>query len=179
MELCGGSFVENTIHMVDLLRFFLGDISVVSAFYFNRKSNEGPEPINMPHVYDVNYQFTSGAVANATTSRVLTNVSYQRRTMTVVADDALIDWSARQVSLNGETVAEWDEQPNAFALQARAFVNAVKKGDPKGVRSPYVEALNSLTAVLGANLSAEQDGERVVLDDMVQGHVVWTPKELS
>ena len=93
MELCGGSFVENTIHMVDLLRFFLGDISVVSAFYFNRKANEGPEPINMPHVYDVNYQFTSGAVANATTSRVLTNVSYQRRTMTVVADDALIDWS--------------------------------------------------------------------------------------
>ena len=178
MELCGGSFVENTIHMVDLLRFFLGNISAVSAFYFYRKPGEGPEPINMPHVYNVNYQFESGAVANATTSRVLTNVSYQRRTVTVVADDALIDWSAREVSLNGETVAQWDEQPNAFALQARGFVDAVKKGDPKAVRSPYAEALNSLTAVLGANVSAEQGGGRVLLEDMVRGDVVWVPKEL-
>jgi len=179
MELCGGSFVENTIHMVDLLRFFLGDISAVSAFYYYRTPGEGPEPINMPHVYDVNYQFASGAVANATTSRVLTNVSYQRRTVTVVADDALIDWSARQVSLNGETVAEWDEQPNAFALQARAFIDAVKKEDPQAVRSPYEEALNSLTAVLGANLSAEEGGRRVVLDDMVRGDAVWIPKEIE
>lgn len=177
MELCGGSFVENTIHMVDLLRFFLGDISAVSAFYFDRKPGEGPEPINMPHVYNVNYQFVSGAVANATTSRVLTNVPYQRRTVTVVADDTLIDWSAQDVSVNGEVVAKWDDRPNAFALQARAFVEAVKNGDNKGVRSPYAEALNSLTAVLGANVSAEQGGARVVLDDMVQGNVIWTPKE--
>jgi predicted dehydrogenase len=178
MELCGGSFVENTVHMVDLLRFFLGDINAVSAFYFDRKPGEGPEPINMPHVYDVNYQFSCGAVANATTSRVLTNVSYQRRNVTVVADDALIDWSSQHVSLNGETVAKWEERANPFALQARAFVDAVKQGDPKAVRSPYAEALNSLTAVLGANASAEAGGQRVILDDMVRGDVVWVPKEL-
>ena len=49
-ELCGGSFVENTIHTVDLLRYFLGDIAKVSAFYFERQPGEGPEPINMPFV---------------------------------------------------------------------------------------------------------------------------------
>lgn len=178
MELCGGSFVENTIHMVDLLRYFMGDIEAVSAFYFYRKPGEGPEPINMPHVYDVNYQFASGAVANATTSRVLTNVSYQRRSVTVVADDLLIDWAVDQVSVNGETVAQWEDRPNAFALQARAFIDAVRAQDPKDVRSPYDEALNSLTAVLGANASAEQGGQSIVLEDMVRGDVVWEPKEL-
>jgi myo-inositol 2-dehydrogenase / D-chiro-inositol 1-dehydrogenase len=179
MELCGGSFVENTIHMVDLLRYFLGDISAVSAFYHKRKPGEGPEPINMPHVYNVNYQFKSGVVANATTSRVLTQVAYQRRNVTVVADDAVIDWSTRSVSLNGEVVAEWADQPNAFALQAGAFIAAVKAGDPGAVRSPYAEALNSLTAVLGANLSAEKDGARVALADMVEGKAIWVPKEIT
>lgn len=177
MALCGGSFVENTIHMVDLLRFFLGDISAVSAFYFYRKPGEGPEPIDMPHVYGVNYQFANGVVANATTSRVLTNVPYQRRNVTVVADDMLIDWAVDKVVCNGETVAEWADRPNAFALQARAFIDAVKAGDPKAVRSPYAEALNSLTAVLGANVSAEQGGGAVMLEDMVRGDVAWTPKE--
>ena len=47
-ELCGGSFVENTIHTVDLLRYFLGDIESVSAFYVERKPGEGPEPMNLP-----------------------------------------------------------------------------------------------------------------------------------
>lgn len=177
MELCGGSFVENTIHMVDLLRFFLGDIAAVSAFYFYRKPGEGPEPINMPHVYDVNYRFASGVVGNATTSRVLTQVSYSRRELMVVADDALIEWSGQHVMVNGEKVAEWTDRPNPFAAQAHAFVAAVKKGDPKAVRSPYGQALNSLTAVLGANASAERDGERIALDDLVSGKVIWVPKE--
>jgi predicted dehydrogenase len=177
MELCGGSFVENTIHMVDLLRFFLGDIAAVSAFYFYRKPGEGPEPINMPHVYDVNYRFASGVVGNATTSRVLTNVSHSRRDVTVVADDALIEWSGAHVSVNGEKVAEWPDRPNPFALQAKAFVAAVKKGDPKAVRSPYVQALNSLAAVIGANASAQRDGERIWLKDLVAGHVAWALSE--
>ena len=69
-ELCGGSFVENTIHTVDLLRYFLGDIEAVSAFYVERQPGEGPEPMNLPHVYNVNYRFTNGVTANVSVSRV-------------------------------------------------------------------------------------------------------------
>ena len=177
MALCGGSFVENTIHMVDLLRFFLGDIEAVSAFYVERQSGEGPEPINMPHVYNVNYRFKSGAVANALTSRVLTNTSHARREVTVVADDALLEWSANKVALNGEDVEVWDDRPNAFALQAQAFVDAVRKDDTSLMRSPYGEALNSLAAVLGANASAERGGEIVLLEDVASGRVTWSPEE--
>ena len=53
---------------------------------------------------------------------------------------------------------EWEggERENAFANQARAFVAAVRAGDPGRVKSPYGGALNSLAAVLGANVSAER-----------------------
>ena len=168
-ELCGGSFVENTVHMVDLLRYLLGDIDKVSAFYFMRQPGEGPEPINMPHVYDVNYCFASGVVANATTSRVLTNVPASRREVIIVSDDSLIEWSARKVVENGETVWEAEDKENAFAAQARAFVQAAHTGDPESMRSPYHGSLNSLAAVLGANASAERGGQLIALDEFTAG----------
>lgn len=176
-EECGGSFVENTIHMVDLVRYFLGDISDVSAFYGWRARGEGPEMMNMPHVYDVNYRFASGVVGNATTSRVLTNADGAgRRDVVLVCDDSMIEWSTNKVVENGKTI--WEEEATgraAFALQAQAFIAAVKAGDPSRMRSPYGPSLNSLAAVLGANASAERDGERLSLADVQAGSVAWNP----
>jgi myo-inositol 2-dehydrogenase/D-chiro-inositol 1-dehydrogenase len=171
VELCGGSFVENTIHMVDLLRYLLGDIRSVSAFYYDRQPGEGPEPINMPHVYNANYRFESGVVANATTSRVLTNVGASRREVTVVSDDSLMTWSQRDIQENGESVYQAPEGDNAFASQARAFVKAVASGDASLLRSPYSDALNSLAAVLAANISASRGGEVIDLKAFEEGKI--------
>lgn len=180
-EECGGSFVENTIHMVDLVRYFLGDIADVSAFYHWRKPGEGPEMMNMPHVYDVNYQFASGVVGNATTSRVLTEANGAgRREVVIICDDALIEWSTTEVTVNGETVFE--DEPGgrvAFARQAQAFIDAVKAEDPALMRSPYGPSLNSLAAVLGANASAERNGERLALADIESGQVAWNPRHCA
>lgn len=170
-ELCGGSFVENTIHMVDLLCYFLGDIEAVSAFYVGRQPGEGPEPMNMPHVYNVNYRFTSGVTANVSVSRVLTNVSISRGEVILVNDDSLIEWSGQQVKENDETVWETSERVNAFALQAKAFIEAVQAGEPSMMRSAYPASINSLAAVLGANASAERGGELIQLDDFVAGRI--------
>jgi len=167
-DLCGGTFVENTIHYVDLLRYFLGDIESVSAFYVDRKPSEGPPPMDTPHVYNVNYRFKGGVTANATTSRVLTNVSVSRREVLVVSDDSMISWSSNEVVENGETF-EGVEKANAFGRQAEAFVAAVRAKDPEATRSAYPDALNSLSAVLGANLSAERGGELVSLAELETG----------
>jgi predicted dehydrogenase len=170
-ELCGGSFVENSIHTVDLLRYFLGDVEAVSAFYVERKPGEGPEPMNLPHVYNVNFRFANGLTANVCTSRVLTNVNVSRWEVIVVSDDSLIEWSSRKIAENRQTVWEATERINLFALQAQAFVQAVRAGDPNMMKSPYADGLNSLAAVLGANASAERGGELVRLEDFVAGRV--------
>lgn len=170
-ELCGGSFVENTIHTVDLLRYFLGAIESVSAFYVDRKPGEGPEPMDMPHVYNVNYRFTSGVTANVSVSRVLTNVSISRQQVMLVSDDSLIEWSGQKVVENGETIWETTESVNPFALQAQAFVKAVRSSDASMMRSSYAASMNSLAAVLGANASAVRGGELVLLEDFTAGRI--------
>ena len=175
MELSGGSFVENTIHMVDLLRYLLGDIERVSAFYLYREPGEGPEPINNPHAYTANFRFESGVIANATTSRVLTNVKASRMEVTIVSDDSLLDWSPQEIVENGDTIWEATpgEETNPSARQARSFIEAVRAADPQAVRSSYVASHNTLAAVLGANISAERDGESIALQDVVDGRVRW------
>ena len=138
-------------------------------FTHYRKPGEGPEPINLPHVYDVNYRFQSGVVASVTTSRVLTNVNASRREVLVVCDDSLLEWSAERVVENGETIFELPDRDNPFAGQARAFVDAIRSGDASGLRNGYGQALNSLAAVLGANASASAGGALIRLDDFVSG----------
>jgi len=160
--------------MVDLLRYFLGDIERVSAFYGWRRPGEGPEPMDLPHVYGVNYRFASGAVANATTSRVLDHVKASRREVLIVSDDSLIEWSAQRVVENGQVVFEAPPGNDASAFQARGFIEAVKAGDPAATRSPYGPSNNSLAAVLGANASAERDGEVLRVADVVAGTVRWS-----
>jgi predicted dehydrogenase len=167
MDLCGGTFVENTIHYVDLLRYFLGDITAVSAFYVDRKPGEGPAPMDLPHVYNVNLQFASGVTANATTSRVLTNVKVSRREILVVSDDSMIIWKTDQATENDEPVGTREEGNVAFAKQARSFVSALQANDPSMVKSPYSDGVNSLAAVLGANESAANGGKVVDLKAMV------------
>ena len=168
----GGSFVENTIHRVDLLRYLTGtNYTAVSAFYVGRKADEGPEPMNLPHVYNVNYRFNSGITANTTTSRVMYGSGRTQRRLLIVSDDSLIEWSSTKVIENGQTVWESEGHDNAFALQAQAFVAAVQSGDASKTLSPYGDALNSLAAALGANLSAEQGGELVRVADLISGRI--------
>lgn len=163
MELCGGSFVENTIHMVDLLRYLYGDISAVSAFYLERKPEEERDQMNLPHAYLVNYRFTNGVAANCTTSRCLTDAGVSRREVLLISEGSMIEWSTQRIVENGQVIWEEEAPANAFALQAAAFVRAVREGDPTAVRSPYSEALNSLEAVLGANDSAARGGQLLEL----------------
>ncbi len=131
--------------------------------------------MNLPHVYNVNYRFASGVTANCTTSRVLTGVNVSRRDVVVVSDDSLIEWSGQQVVENGEVRYGVEERVNPFALQARAFVGAVRAGDPGRMRSSYADGMNSLAAVLGANASAERGGEVIALADFISGKVTWNP----
>ena len=171
-ELCGGSFVENTIHRIDLLRYLVDDdYAAISAFYVPRQPDEGPEPMNLPHVYNVNYRFASGITANATTSRVMYETKAGKREMVIVSDDSVVEWSPKKIVENGEVVWETEDDTNAFRTQAEAFVQAVQTGDASHARSPYADGLNTLAGVLGANLSAEAGGELVQVDDLISGRV--------
>ena len=90
---------------------------------------------------------------------------------------SIIEWTPTKVTENGEVVWEGETQARgAFFSQTRAFIEAVQAGDPNMPRSPYVPSINSLAAVLGANTSAENGGQLLLLDDLVAGTGTGTEK---
>lgn len=167
MELCGGSFVENTVHAIDLLRYQLDDdYESVSAFYFERPYDPDPNAINLPYVYNANYKMKSGTVVNVTTSRVLTNTKAGRHETLIICDDVLLEFSHAKVIENGEIVWEAAEKTNPFDVQTKQFLDAIRTGDARKVRNTYSSSLNSLAAVLGANKSASNDGAVFRCDEL-------------
>jgi len=160
--------VENTIHTIDFLRYLYGDITLVSAFYLDRKPGEERGPMNLPHAYLVNYRFANGVAVQATTSRCLTDAGVNKWEVLLVSEGSLIDWSSRRIIENGQVI--WEDSPptNPFAAQSTAFLQAMREGNPAAVKSPYSEALNSLAAVLGANESAARGGELVWIEEWMR-----------
>jgi len=178
----GSSVVEAGIHQTDLMRYWCGEIDSVQAHYVPRDSALAAIEGDNPTAYSVTYTFANGAVGHLIMSR-LARVFYQESYMHVL-------WDHGHLSLEPQgPVAYFHDgaytprtPPSAEVLRHRlpagnrgdatleanrAFVRAVAQGDPSYIRSPFSDAMYSLAAVLGANVSAGRDGASVSIQDLL------------
>ena len=182
-EWSGSSAVEAGIHQTDLMRYWCGEIDSVQARYVARDAalveTEGDNPL----AYSVTYAFANGAVGHLIMSR-LAQVFHQENYLHIL-------WDHGQLSMEPDGPVAFyyegeypppatpptkqlrhplrtaDRGDSTLAIN-RAFVAAVSRKDPAGIRSPFPDAMRSLAAVLGANASSERNGERVYLADLLE-----------
>ncbi|MBT3266978.1 Gfo/Idh/MocA family oxidoreductase [Candidatus Poribacteria bacterium] len=181
MDWSGASVVEAGIHQVDLMRYWCGDIAWVEATYMHRDASDIEDGGDNPYAYRVAYGFESGAIGSLIMSRLRRsyyNDGYQG-----------ITWTHGQVKFEGHDAVAYhydgpyppEQRPSAEELRhvlptaqgedpttalARAFVGAVAARSEDGLRSTFSGSMNSLAAVLGANISDRLGGERVSLADL-------------
>jgi len=72
MAQSGGQIVEQTTHQVDLLRYLVGEVAEVHAYYATRALND-VENLDIPDVYALSLQFENGAVGTLSSTCVLRN----------------------------------------------------------------------------------------------------------
>lgn len=180
----GGTVVEGGIHPLDLWRYWLGDVVWTQATYIHRPPEEVFDGADNPYAYSVNFGFECGAVGSMTLSRL----------RKVYATQSLhqVLWSEGHLRLEGNEVAVYhyngdyppakppssesvrsllplsEPQDTTLAI-ARAFVTAVAQEDASLVRSTFSDAMNSLTAVIAANVSDEMGGVKVYLKELLSG----------
>lgn len=172
----GMTVVEAGIHLLDLWRYWMGDVEWVQAHYLHRPRREIIDDADNPYAYSVLFGFAGGAIGTMTLSRL-------RKVFTSHADHQLLWTEGRAViDRNGVTVYDYDGQypppqtPSPASVTralfagdsedgtlaiSRNFVRALAENRPEIIRSPFSEGMNSLAAVLGANVSDELGGERV------------------
>jgi myo-inositol 2-dehydrogenase / D-chiro-inositol 1-dehydrogenase len=181
-EWSGSTVVEAGIHQLDLMRFWCGDVAWVQSAYVPRDAEDIADGGDNPYAYSVTFGFASGAVGNLLMSRL-------RKVYHNDAYRSLL-WSHGHIKFEREgPVAYYYDgpypperapsgdqlrhplpvPPSADPLEAisRAFLQAAATGDPSPLRSTFAGSMNSLAAVLAANVSHQRGGERIELAEFM------------
>ncbi len=138
-RLSGGQVVEQTVHLLDLVRWLAGEVADVQAAAVRRPRADGPGELAVASAALL--RFASGAVGSVSSTCLLDRES--STDVRVVADGLSIDLGARAMAVerDGATFRR-EDGGSAMARADRAFIDAVR-GRAPDLRSPYADALRS------------------------------------
>ncbi len=147
-----GQIVEQTTHVFDLIRYFLGDVVSVHAAGVKGVS-DGIADFEECTV--CNLRFESGAVASITSTCVAR--AHDNFATELVGDDLYLKLThdlRLQGQIGGDAV-DYTGAEAGYFRQVEMFIKAVAANDQGLVRSDYADALKTLAVTLAANRSLE------------------------
>ena len=147
-----GQMVEQTTHVFDLIRYFLGDVTSVHAYGIKGVS-DGIADFEECTV--CNMQFESGAVGSITSTCVAR--AHENFATELIGDDLYLKLT-HDLGLRGQIGGEGVDYTGTEAgyfRQVEQFINAVDANDQGLVLSSYADAVKTLAVTLAANRSLE------------------------
>jgi myo-inositol 2-dehydrogenase/D-chiro-inositol 1-dehydrogenase len=153
MEGSGGQFMEQTTHIVDLLRYLLGEVTEVYAAYAQRVMHEQEKDVTVPDVGTVALKLASGAVANiANTCMIPVN---HLTGLHIYTDQGVLELNHHGLKeIETDRTTEYANRANPYEAENRAFLHAVRTGDASGILSTYADAWRTQQITAAANHSA-------------------------
>lgn len=150
----GGQFVEQTTHMVDLLRLLCGEVTEVYAAYSQRAMQEQVPGVSVYDVGTVTMKLASGAVATISNSCMLP--TYHRVGLDIYTDKEILEIQEGSLKIiEADTTTEYKCSGSPLQRENDAFVHALRTGDRSRIASDYQDALKTHRLTLAANLSAK------------------------
>ncbi len=135
----GGQLVEQATHLVDVLRVLVGEPVLVSALPAHVP---GRDPALVDAATAATIRFDTGAVATLSATSVLSRKA--AAAVTLIAEGrTVVVGELETVLSDGQRVQTVPDDGIAKRLVDQAFCDAVRTGDPSGVRAPYAEALRT------------------------------------
>ena len=153
----GGQLVEQTTHMVDLLRYVAGDAESVYALGAKGFVTDVPG-YTVEDASSVVVRMKSGAVANIMSS-CASRIRSGGVHLTLISRDLFVEFTGwnQDVVIKKSALEEERIQgeQNVFEIEDRAFLDAVKSGDHSSVRCTYADGYETLRICLAANESMD------------------------
>lgn len=150
----GGQFVEQTTHIVDLLRYLCGEVKEVYAGYSQRVLHEKVAGTTVADVGTVTLTLESGIVANIANTCLLP-VEY-RVGLDIYTDLGVLEIHHASIKdIQSGVTSEYKESKNPFFVEDESFVHAVRTGDSSKILSNYEDAIQTHRVTVAANTSAE------------------------
>ena len=183
----GTSIVEAGIHQTDIMRYWSDDdIKWARADYVERPAElhaaEGDNPI----YYTVTYGFKKGGIGSLAFTKPARSYYNGRYDCviwthgTIKLEDDIVDyhyggdWPPAEKPAIEDVRRVISAGPHGDAMgsestlaMSRGFVEAIAMDKPQLLRNTFESSVNSLAAVLAANVSDELGGEKIKLDEFV------------
>ena len=153
----GGQLVEQTTHMVDLVRYLAGDAASVYALGAKGFVTDVPG-YTVEDASSAVVRMKSGAVTNIMSS-CASRIRSGGVHLTLIARDLYVEFTGwnQDVVIKKSALEEERIQGelNVFEIEDRAFLDAVKSGDRSSVRCTYADGYETLRLCLAANESMD------------------------
>ncbi|WP_078549393.1 Gfo/Idh/MocA family protein [Litchfieldia alkalitelluris] len=155
-EQSGGQFIEQTTHLVDLLRYVCGDVDEVFGFYGNRVMQDKVDSVTVPDVGSVTMKLSTGVVATISNTCILPS-GVHRTGLSFYTDKGIVDYTPDLLTVNypGE-VLQYKDSENAYIIENQIFINAVRSQDSSGILSSYEDAYKTQEVTCGALESVDK-----------------------
>lgn len=156
-EKSGGQLMEQTTHIVDLLRYTAGEAEEVYAVTGHKVNHLKYEGVTAADVGAVSIKMASGAVVSLSNTCILPK-GVGEVGFNVYTDHGITSWTPEQVLVQdkeGEREAAITEG-DPYKKESEAFLHAVRTGDTSRILSDYEDALQTQKITYAAVLSARQ-----------------------
>ncbi len=161
-SLSGGQLVEQSTHIVDLLRYLGGEVRRVYCHQAHRLV----EGLGVPDAGAVIFHYASGAVGTLVNGCSLPKNELKAGVLVVAEEMALEVTRGRVVvQFDGKSDEQtWPQQAETdpYFVEDLTFIDAVRSGDASAIRSSYADAVSTLAVSLAADESSRM-GEPVEL----------------
>jgi predicted dehydrogenase len=151
----GGQVVEQATHVVDLMRYAVGEIASVQATARTRLLTDVPD-LDIADVSVAMLEFECGAIGTLLNTSALDNVPGEdwNHGVTLIARDLSVRlWlSAARIAEAGAVRTVQAVEDPMLSLDA-AFLAAVARNDPSGIRSSYADGAATLQVTLALEAS--------------------------
>lgn len=148
----GGQVLEQATHILDLMRYLLGECEVVAAQAANAPSHERGSA-DITDVSTVLLRFDSGAIGTLATSRLLGGTHRVGLECFSTGQSLALDIAPHRLVVGHATettqITGADDLAATYRAQDRAFIDAVQ-GGPVALRSTWDDALRTHALALRA-----------------------------
>jgi predicted dehydrogenase len=162
----GGQLVEQATHTIDMIRYLVGEVDEVFAYTAKAILGAGAGG-DCPDVYAVSLRFAGGAVGTLSTTWAIHPADWgEANVVDIAAGERRLQWRITGVSVTLGKETEEQQQPDGSIDEV--FVQAVRTGDARAIRSDYADAIRSLAISIAANESA-RTGRPVTVPALAPG----------
>jgi predicted dehydrogenase len=149
----GGQFVEQTTHLVDIVRFLFGEVAEVYAAYSQTDAAKAKEGVTVADVGAVILKLANGMIVPISNTCLLP--MGHSNGLDIYTDQGVLELKQKSLKdiRRGETYVR-ERVADPYLTENEAFIHAVKTGDTSRILSDYEDGFRSFEVTAAANASA-------------------------